>query len=136
MCRTIPSTIDISMSSTSVDAPTSFTIRLEWQLVGKEGKATTIPQNSVFCVPAEILRVSPYDHNVYTMGDKWLMLHSHLIKRGHPTVDLGNKAYIFFSQHCYDSLKIAIPDLVAPDPRLVDPSQSYGFPHGYALQNA
>ena len=111
-------------------------IKLEWELVGKDGDAKTIPDNEVFTVPAAVLRLNPYEANVVHVENEYLMVHSRALERSHPNVNLGSNVYVFFSDDFLKMLREAIPGLPDPDTRLKDPSRNYGYPNGYLLQNA
>jgi len=114
----------------------SFHIKLEWELVGKEGDAKTIRTNDVFTVPVAVLRLNPYEATVVHVNTKYLIVHARMLEGSHPDVDLGRSVYIFFSGEFLQTLRDAIPRLPDPDPRLKDPSRNHAYPNGYMLQNA
>ena len=127
---------DSANDADDTDEPDSLQIKLEWELVGKDGNAVTIPSNDVFTVPAAVLRLNPYEANVVHVDKKYLMVHARALERSHPDMNLGSSVYVFFSDAFLARLRDAIPGLPDADPRLKDPSRNYGYPNGYLLHNA
>lgn len=117
------------------DDSSRFHIELRWQLVGEDGKATTIPPNGVFTVPASVLKLTPYEALVVNPPGKYVMVHAISLERTHRGIDLGSGVYIFFSDETLSELRKVVPGLPAPDPRLKDPSRALIYPNGYRLQN-
>jgi hypothetical protein len=63
------------------------------------------------------------------------MVHAISLERTHRGIDLGSGVYIFFSNETLSELRKVVPDLPAPDSRLIDPSIAEIYPNGYRLQN-
>lgn len=132
----------------------SFTISLEWELVGKDQQATTLPKNSdVFKVPMMVLfDLNPWERNkVIKMDGSYLIVHAAFLEQTHS--NLHGTVYIFFSNSKMAEIKDAIPHVVEPIPDLrlpdikdLDPPDnkdleppdiqpSVLYPNGYMLKN-
>ena len=117
------------------DDDSSFKIEIEWELVGNEYKAVTIPPNDVFSVPADILDLNPYNRLVVHVPGKYLIVHAKFLEASHPSVTLGSSVYIFFSNETLSKLRAVVPGLPDPDPRLKVPKGNHNYPNGYKLES-